>query len=181
MLIRIGDERRDQYEQHLANLKGKCSDTSKHEVDTKQVLVETLITVIENLPHKVMIYADLIACIAQENPQLAQELVNEVVKSLVKSFINEQDSLKSLNVFRWFSALVDRRVLCSQAACVFIVNILDEVQKAPKFQQDLTLHCVLTFLSTEKTSIRLQKEQSIDFGTILETLKNMMKKSLERA
>ena len=71
MLIRIGDERRDQYEQHLSNLKGKCSDTSKHEVDTKQVLVDTLITVIENLPHKVMIYADLIACIAQENPQLA--------------------------------------------------------------------------------------------------------------
>ena len=67
MLIRIGDERREQIEQHLANLKTKCSDTSKHEPDTKQVLIETLITVIENLPHKTLIYADLVAMIAQEN------------------------------------------------------------------------------------------------------------------
>ena len=108
-------------------------------------------------------------------------LVNEILKSLIPSFINQQDSFKSLNVFRWFSGLVDRRVICSQAACSFIVNLLDEVQKAPKFQLDLTLHCILTFLSTEKTSIRLQKEHSIDFGTILDTLKNMMKKSLVRA
>jgi hypothetical protein len=110
-------------------LKGKCSDTSKHEIDTKQVIVETLINVIENLPHKVMIYADLLAGVAQENSQIASEIVGEVIKSLIKSFINEQDSLKSLNVFRWFSALVDRRVICSQTACQFIVNLLDELSK----------------------------------------------------
>ena len=71
MMIRIGDERRDQYEQHLSNLSGKCSDVSKHEGDTKQVLIDTLTTVIENLPHKVMIYVDLVASIAQENADMA--------------------------------------------------------------------------------------------------------------
>jgi hypothetical protein len=65
MLIRIGDERREMLEQHLDNLKNKCADTSNHEADTKQVLCETLINVIENLPHKVMVYADLIALVAQ--------------------------------------------------------------------------------------------------------------------
>ena len=126
MLIRIGDERRELIVQHLDVLKGKCSDTSKHEADTKQVLIDALITVIENLPHKVMIYADLIALIAQQNVQMAKDLIDSVLKHLTDCFINEQDSQKSMCIFRWFSALVDRRVICSKTAADFILSILDE-------------------------------------------------------
>lgn len=182
MLIRIGDERREMLDQHLLNLKTKCLDFSKYEADTKSVLIETLITVITNLPHKVLVYANFVAFLATENPQFAEEIVQEIVKHLSKCFINDQNAFASRNIFRWLSYLVDLRVVSSESVCQLMLNILEEVQKDSKnFPKDLTLHCVLTFLTTESTSARLQKEQSIDFGSILEIVKNLFKGSIERA
>jgi hypothetical protein len=112
---------------------------------------------------------------------MAKGVVDEVMKHLITCFINQQDSFKSLSIFRWLSTLVDRRVICSKTACDFILSLLEELSKVPKFQKDLTLHCILTFLTTESTSQRLQKEQSIDFGSILESLKSKMKDSQDRA
>ena len=181
MLIRIGDEKREMIEQHLENLKGKCIDTEKHEVDTKEEMQATLCQVVHNLPQKVLIYAALVALIAKENAQLAKDLIDTIVQSLKKIFVNDQDAFRSRNVFRFLSYLVDLRVICAKEACQFILNILDEYQKAAEnFQGDLVLHCVLVFLTTENTCQRLQKETSIDFGTILETVKGMFKNRAEK-
>jgi hypothetical protein len=178
MLIRIGDERREMLDQHLLALKTKCLDFSKYEADTKSVLVQTLITVITNLPHKVLVYANFVAYLAQENAQFAEEIVQEIVKNLSTCFINEQDAFKSKSIFRFMSYLVDLRVINSQSVCQLILSLLEEVQKSSDSRscsKDLTLHCILTFLTTESTSMRLQKESSIDFGSILEIVKNMCK------
>ena len=67
MLIRVGDERRELLDQHLVALKTKCLDFDKYESDTKSVLIETLITVITNLPHKVLVYSNFVAILAAEN------------------------------------------------------------------------------------------------------------------
>lgn len=75
-------------------------------------------------------------------------------------------------MFRFLGSLVDLRVVCAKVACQFILNILDEGQRAGEaFQRDLLLHCVLAFLTTEGASERLQKEASIDFGSVVETMK----------
>ena len=117
MLIRVGDERRELLDQHLLALKSKCLDFDKYEPDTKSVLMETLITVITNLPHKVLVYSNLVAILASENTQIAQEVVDEVVKHLTKCFINDQNALASRSIFRFISHLVDLRVISSQAIC----------------------------------------------------------------
>ena len=117
MLIRIGDERREMLDQHLVALKTKCLDFEKYEADTKSVLIQTLITVITNLPHKVLVYSNFVAILATENAQLAGEIVDEVVKHLSKCFVNEQCALSSRSIFRFISHLVDLRVISSQAIC----------------------------------------------------------------
>ena len=93
-------------------------------------------------------------------------------------FINEQDDLKSRSIFRWLANLVDVRVIDSKSVCQFLLGFLDEVQRAKEnrhFSKDLAVHCVLTFLTTEGASARLQKESAIDFGSILEIVNNLTK------
>ena len=77
MLVRIGDEKRDLIEQHLGVLRGKCVDVDKHDVDTVPNMQQTLCAVVHNLPHKVFLYASLVALIAQESPAIASDLANE--------------------------------------------------------------------------------------------------------
>ena len=114
--------------------------------------------------------------IARENAVMGGELTNAVVLSLKKVFVNDQDAFRSRNIFRMLSYLVDLRALCAQEASKFLLNILEECQKAGEnFQTDLVLHCIVVFLGCENTSQRLQKESSIDFGTILEITKTLFK------
>lgn len=82
MLVRIGDEKRDQIDNHLNVLKTKSVDVGKHEDDTAQTMQQTLCDVVHNLPHKVFIYSSFIALVAKENPQMASTLVNGVLDSL---------------------------------------------------------------------------------------------------
>ncbi len=65
-------------------LKNKCVDISKFESDTKEVLIDTLSTVIQNLHNKALLYANLVALIAVENPNLAQEIFYAVFESSLK-------------------------------------------------------------------------------------------------
>lgn len=130
MLIRIGDERREMLDQHLVALKMKCLDFTKYEADTKDVLTQTLITVITNLPHKVLVYSNFIAMLAQDDANYAQEIISIILKHLSIFFINEQDDLKSRSIFRWLANLVDVRVIDSKSVCQFLLGFLDEVQKA---------------------------------------------------
>lgn len=82
MLVRIGDEKRDQIDTHLGVLKGKCVGVANHVDDTMQTMQQTLCDVVHNLPHKAHLYSTLIGLIASENPQMASNLVNTVVDSL---------------------------------------------------------------------------------------------------
>ena len=130
MLVRIGDEKREMIEAHLGVLKSKCVDTGKHEVETMPETMQTLVSVIHNLPHKVGVYAALVALIAGDNAAMASDLVSFVTNTLKTVFVNEQDAFKSRNVFRFLAYLVDLRVICAKSACSFLMNILDECQKA---------------------------------------------------
>jgi len=76
-------------ETHLGVLRGKCIDVEKHEVDTMSSMQQTLCAVVHNLPHKVFLYATLLALIAQENPAIASDLVSSVVNSLKQVFVND--------------------------------------------------------------------------------------------
>jgi hypothetical protein len=82
MLVRIGDEKRELIDQHLGVLRGKCVDREKHEADTLESMQKTLCAVVHNMPHKVFIYASLVALISQEDPSVATILVNSVCDSL---------------------------------------------------------------------------------------------------
>ena len=109
--------------------------------------------------------------VAKENPQLASNLVNGLLDSLKQIFVNDQDAFKSKNVFRFLGSLVDLRVVSANCASQFILKILDEGLKAGEsFQRDLVLQCVLTFLTTECASERLQNESGADFGKIVGVL-----------
>jgi hypothetical protein len=89
MLIRIGDERREMLEQHLVALKTKCLDFPKYESDTKEVLIQTLISVITNLPHKILVYANFVAMLAHDDANYATEIVAGIVKHCTHCMINE--------------------------------------------------------------------------------------------
>jgi hypothetical protein len=78
------------------------------------------------MPHKVFIYASLVALISQEDASVASSLVNSVTDSLKQVFVNDQDAFKSRNVFRFLASLVDLRVVCAQSACQFLLNVLEE-------------------------------------------------------
>ena len=82
MLVRIGDEKRELIDQHLGVLRGKCLDVNNHDEETIPNMKQTLCAVVHNLPHKVFISGSLIALIAQENPQMATDVVNSVFDSL---------------------------------------------------------------------------------------------------
>lgn len=66
MIIRIGDERRMQVEDHLRKLKDQiCSDEAlKHH---RQVTIDAFLAAVTNLPHKAFVYGALLALIASDS------------------------------------------------------------------------------------------------------------------
>mmetsp|Transcript_1968 Transcript_1968/g.3452 ORF Transcript_1968/g.3452 Transcript_1968/m.3452 type:complete len:80 (-) Transcript_1968:2315-2554(-) len=74
-------------DQHLTLVRNKCVDLDNYESDTLATITETLASVVLNLSHKSMVYASLVAMIAQSNPSLAQDIVEVVVEQGVNSML----------------------------------------------------------------------------------------------
>lgn len=74
MIIRIGDEKREQKDDHIKKLKAVIlqEETLKSH---KETVLDTLTKCVFNMPHKSLMYATIVASIAVENEQFATEIV----------------------------------------------------------------------------------------------------------
>lgn len=125
MLIRIGDEKREMINAHIDVLKTKIAMQAAWLEDTEEVLMQTLVKVVQNLPHKVFIYAALMGLIACENPEICAKVVAGVMEKLVaQSLMRDQDAFASRNAFKWLAYLVFLGVVSPQAALSFLSQIL---------------------------------------------------------
>ena len=85
MLIRIGDEKREMINAHIDVLKTKIVTQTAWLDDTEEVLLQTLVKVIRNLPHKVFIYAALMGLVACESPEICARIVGQVMEKLIST------------------------------------------------------------------------------------------------
>jgi hypothetical protein len=107
MIIRIGDERRELRDDHLQKLKVQFNSAFvMKDKNNREALVESLLTCLKFMPHKVNLYSYLIAASAVENFEFAQEITFKVVESLNESLIRDGDCNKSKNVMRLLGNLV---------------------------------------------------------------------------
>ena len=83
---------------------------------------------------------------------------------------------------RLLGNLVQVGLIGSEAFCQFLLQLVEEFQKMQSAQDgasfqshstDLMLEVILASLPS--TAQKLSREQSIDFGTVLESLKTMLK------
>jgi len=77
MIIRIGDEKRESRDEHLLKLKTQfVSPFVLMEKTHRQTLVETLLSCIQCMPHKVNLYSTLLAFVAVDDFDFASEIIN---------------------------------------------------------------------------------------------------------
>jgi hypothetical protein len=108
--------------------------------------------------------------------------VQKVVESLNESLIRDGDCFKSKNAMRLLGNLVQVGLISSESFCQLLLQLVEDYLKLPNastgagassHSSDLILETVLAALP--QTQQKLQKEQSIDFGTVIESLKQMYK------
>ena len=169
MLIRIGDEKRELIDAHLGVLKNKFADLlTQNDEEMVKESVETLRSVIENMPHKTLIYSSLIALLATSHAPQAQSLFNQVITPcLTDSLVSAQDGFKSRNVFRWLGYLTELKVLSSSALCKLCSELM---QNSNVVQGDLAAHCVLVALTTEGVISRMTTECKSDLDSLNQSL-----------
>lgn len=78
MLIRIGDEKRESVFLHIDVLKNKIIGKDNWIDDTEQVIHSVLGKVVQNLPHKVFIYAALVGLVAKDSPEIGKNIITQV-------------------------------------------------------------------------------------------------------
>ena len=126
MLIRIGDEKRELIDAHLGVLKNKFADLiNQNEPTMLEEAITTLRQVIENMPHKGLIYASLLALMATTDSAKTEGVFIKVAQSaLNESLIEAQDGFKSRNIFRWLAYLINLKALSASAFCTSMINLL---------------------------------------------------------
>lgn len=178
MIIRIGDERRRELEDHLYKLR----DAILQDERNRQVVIEAYIAAATNLPHKAFVYGALLAVVMQkENTSsgtgIVTEIVHRIVESLQTALVQDRNVPASKNLIRVLAVLVDYGVIAPGALSSVLLNLLDECQNGAggKLRQpqdiDLVLEVILAALPI--IAPRLQKEQALDYGTLLETLRKL--------
>jgi len=82
MFIRIGDEKRELIDAHLTVLSNKFTELLNKQ-DAEMLADVTLMfrQVIENMPHKVLLYASLIGLMASQDRAKVSILISEVLNS----------------------------------------------------------------------------------------------------
>lgn len=83
MIIRIGDERRDQRDEHLTKLKTQFNSAFVlKDKNNRDALTDSLLTCVQLMPHKAGLYAYIVAITAVESFEFGQEIVCKIVASL---------------------------------------------------------------------------------------------------
>ena len=107
MIIRIGDEKRDNRDEHLLKLKTQLNSAFvMKDKNNRQTLVDVLITCVKCMPHKVNLYSYLTAAISVEDFEFAQEITVKVVESLNECLTKNGDVIASKNCMRILGNLV---------------------------------------------------------------------------
>jgi hypothetical protein len=86
MIIRIGDERRQQKDDHIKKLKAMIlqDETLKNH---RALVTDILLKCVMNMPHKIALYAAIVGSVAVDNEQLATEIVTRVGELLQESLV----------------------------------------------------------------------------------------------
>jgi hypothetical protein len=151
MIIRIGDERRRELEDHLYKLR----DAILQDERNRPTVVDAYIAAASNLPHKAFVYAALLALIQQKDRDggsgIVIEIVHRVVENLQYSLVNDRSIHASKNLIRVLAALVDYGVVASGALSAVLLNLLDECSSGAggrlrPIDIDLVLEVVLSAL-----------------------------------
>ena len=79
----------------------------------RQFAIDTMLTCVAHLPHKVMIYAALTSLISLDNEPFVSDIVSKVVESLQESLVQQMDIQTAKNLMRYLALLVDYRVVSS--------------------------------------------------------------------
>jgi hypothetical protein len=107
MIIRVGDERRDLRDDHMQKLKTQFNSAFvMKDKNNRDALVESLLTCVKLMPHKVNIYSYVVAATAVDNFEFSQEIVTKVVEALNDTLIRDGDCFKSKNLMRLLGNLV---------------------------------------------------------------------------
>jgi len=150
--------------------------------NNREVIVETLTTCIKHMPHKVNLYSYLIAVLSLEDFDFATLITKSVVQLLNEALVQLGDCFMSKNASRVLGNLAQYGLISSEAFCQLLLQLIEDYQKLPgadsltgskTHSADLLLETVLAALP--QTKQKMQKEQSIDFGTIVEYLKQIFK------
>jgi hypothetical protein len=183
MIIRIGDEKRENVDDHLQKLKAQLiSPFVLKEKGHKTTVSETLLSCIQVMPHKVNLYSALVGLVAADDFDFASELFSSIVDSLNQVLVQDGNVYASKNIMRMLGNFMHFGLINSEVFCQFLLQLLEEYQKlngangvtgSQSHSNDLILEVILAALPA--TANKLQREQSIDFGTVLESLKTMLK------
>ena len=149
----------------------------------RSTVTETLITCVHCMPHKVNLYSALLALVAVEDFDFAADLIRQIIESLHQVLVLDSNAFATKNVMRLLGNLVQMKLISSEAFCKFLLQLVEEFEKMNLMQDgnpgcqshstDLMLEVILASLPS--TATILAREQSIDFGTVLESLKTMLK------
>lgn len=183
MIIRIGDERRELRDEHLNKLKTQLvSGFVMKDKSNKQLVLDALLSCIRVMPHKANLYSHLIAAIAVDDFDFAQEITVAVVEGINTFLTKHGNVFASKNAMRVLGSLVQVGLISSEAFCHFLLQIVEDYSKLPgagfgtgsqTHSADLMLETLLAAMPLIQQ--KLQREQSIDFGTVIESLKSMFK------
>ena len=183
MIIRIGDEKRELRDEHLGKLKTQLNSAFvMKDKNNRAALVEALLTCTRAMPHKVNLYSYLVAAIAVDDFDFAKEITLRVVELLNDCLTRDGDVFASKNAMRMLGNLVQMGLISSEAFCQLLLQIVEDYSKlhnsmsatgCQTHSTDLILETLLAAMPL--TMQKLQREQSIDFGTVIESLKAMFK------
>ena len=132
MIIRIGDEKRELKDEHLAKLKTQFNSAFVLKDKTnRDSLIESLLTCVTLMPHKVALYSHLVASTAVESFEFGNEIIAKSVERLNETLIREGDCFKSKNIMRMLGNLVQVGLITSESFCQLLLQLVEDYQKLP--------------------------------------------------
>ncbi|CDW76937.1 cap binding protein [Stylonychia lemnae] len=173
MIVRIGDERRHLRDEHVKKLKEFIL-LEQTQSNYREVVVDTLVKCIQNLPHKVMLYAALITLIGQEDLELATQIVQELFDTLKLSlFSTQQNATHAKSVLRLIGALTNYKLIDSKLTLEILSKILD-CSQSKNFHISLDLILVSVIFALQISAEVLNQEQTQEYRSFFEKLRVQM-------
>jgi hypothetical protein len=124
-------------------LKGKITDTENYVADTREVLIQHLVKVVTNLPHKLKIYAGILYLVATENAELATSLLTELLPALVESSFTYVEGFKCRNASTFIGHLHRYGLLSDDVLTKFV-----DALRSADIPRTLLIECIVASQAT---------------------------------